>query len=271
MFRTFPFTSVRNFALRLAQIICGLGYVYVTTKLLLPPLQGESKRIAAILSLWLLGYLFVWSNTYILKRPGNMTPFEALRPSNWGHLVLALGALFAGLGIFSHNKPMIWIGIAMIYFADYVFNNTDKSPLMQAMREVEQEREKLRIKDIEVTVTACPNAPEHFLLTIKNRGEAAYKNLRVLYEPLLLDANSFGVDTTHMPDSRIPGEPIQIEKLMPKQSVQFVRKGWGKASDYDGPKQNSLPLQFCSTGSPNQNASHPWCFIKLKLPNAKSN
>lgn len=70
-------------------------------------------------------------------------------------------------------------------------------------------------------------------------------DLRVRYEALLLEAESFGIDTTHMPSElvRRPGEHAEARSNGPGD-----RDGYGAHEEYDGFVEFRVPLEYRSEG-----------------------
>jgi hypothetical protein len=77
-----------------------------------------------------------------------------------------------------------------------------------------------------------------YVIAVRNVGPNTYQNVRVRYEPLLLNAGNFGLDTTHMPSdvARKVAEIVEFPSIAPGQSVHVVRPGYGPHDQYDGPR-----------------------------------
>ena len=142
--------------------------------------------------------------------------------------------------------------------------------ILQAIEEAEQEAEKRRHPDISIRVAASKISDHHYSIDISNIGNLTYNNLRILYEPVLLDAGSFGLDTTHMPSnhSRIAGEPIIVDTLQPGQSAHFIRNGYGSHTKYDNLAECPFNLEY-QMGSKSYVANdRHWTIAIVDLPNA---
>ena len=259
-----------SLVLRLAQILIGVALVFLSSRVLIKPLDGQLKLITAILCAQLFGYLMVWSNTKILKSSGELGVYKKLKPIKIGHLILPVGSIAIGFGFYSNRQSFVLIGGCIFFVANYLLTRVEESQFLKIMIEVEQEKEEVRVKDLDVSISSEQPSQNCYAITIKNTGNRLFKNLRVGYEKVLLDAENFGIDTTHMPteDARISGEPIFIEKLSPAQSIKFVRNGWGSYVKFDGRKKFAVELDF-ETNETSVDLKK-WCYARVKLPNARS-
>ena len=127
------------------------------------------------------------------------------------------------------------------------------------------------LADISITVVADGSGPNRDLLLVRNLGSCTYENLRIHHEPLLLDAESFGLDTTHMPSevARIPGEPVVIDTLAPGAIAKVVRAGYDAHDRYDGPGITALDLEFRVDGREFTQAARRWTQVHMDLPTAR--
>ena len=257
--------------LRLAQIALGVGLVLLFSRGLVRHLDGPTKLLVTTLAAYCFGYLTVWSNTFILKSTETFGLYRSLRPSKWGHLVLPFGAVAIGFGYYARAPLFVLAGGGLFYAANWLLTRVEDSPFLKVMEEVDREREKLRVRDLVVTVTGDRSSQDHYVVAVRNTGKRPLENFRILYEPVLLDAENFGVDTTHMrsTETRIPGDPIHIETLDPGQSMQFVRKGWGDQASFDGLRECPVELVFEGQGGTPASNMKPWCDAMFKLPNAR--
>lgn len=130
--------------------------------------------------------------------------------------------------------------------------------------------EACRAPGLSLVVEPDPDDAKRYLITITNAGRLTYENLRVRYERLLLDAESFGIDTTHMPSglARKPGEAIEIHVLAPKQSIRLVRPGYGTHDEYHGPHESAVDLDFRLEGKTFTAEDRRWTQVTVQLPNS---
>ena len=129
-----------------------------------------------------------------------------------------------------------------------------------------------RVRDLSITVSADISGPDRYLISIHNAGRHTYTDVRVHYETLLLDAESFGCDTTHMPTelSRIAGEAVSVDTIPPGTTARVARKGYGSHDQYDGPRETAVDLDYCLEGKQMTGQDRRWCHCNVELPNARS-
>jgi len=128
-----------------------------------------------------------------------------------------------------------------------------------------------RVEDLSVSVAADSSARNRYVLSITNHGRRTFSRLRVHYEPLLLDAESFGQDTTHMPAerARTSGEPLRIPLLQPGTTERFVRAGWGSHNRYDGPRETAMDVEYRAGGEVVTAEDRRWCRVSVDLAGAQ--
>lgn len=258
--------------LRISQIIAGVAFVLLSSRVI-RNIQGDFKLIASTIFAIILGYYFVLTNIYILKKSGELlkTLNRKLEPHKAGHPTLLFSALVLGYGYSENHKPIIWLGLGGIFFANYLLTIV-RSPFEEMLMEAYKKDQSRKTKDIEVKVSSSTTSKHHYLLTIKNTGRIRLNNIRIFYEPFILDAESFGVDTTHMPDNiaTIHDDPIIIESLRENETITFERKGWGAHEDYVGPKRGAMEIGFVANGDIPERKDRKFCLAKMALPNARN-
>ena len=144
--------------------------------------------------------------------------------------------------------------------------------LQKAFNDARPDFERRRVSDLSITVTADKSAPDRYALAITNRGTQTYKALRVHYEPLLLHAESFGLDTTHMPADQawIAGEPMIVDTLEPGTTARMVRKGFGSHDRFDGLRETVMDLEYRLGLKTVSSREQRWAEVTVDLPNATS-
>ena len=143
--------------------------------------------------------------------------------------------------------------------------------LRQSLALTRPEFEARRAPGLSINVSPSPADPVGYVLTVANDGPHAYQNLHIDYGALLLNAEHFGLDTTHMSDAdaRKPGKPIEIGVLSAGQSVQVMRTGYESHDRYDGPHETVLDLQFQLQGRAFATRDRRWIPIFVNLPTAR--
>lgn len=264
--------SYTSLALRIAQIITGLAFILLSSRAI-RNFEGNMKLTASSIFAIILGYYFVLTNIYILKKSGELlkTLNRKLEPHKAGHPTLLFSASVLGYGYSENHKPIIWLGLGGIFFANYLLTIV-RSPFEEMLMEAYKKDQSRKTKDIEVKVSSSTTSKHHYLLTIKNTGRIRLNNIRIFYEPFILDAESFGVDTTHMPDNiaTIHDDPIIIESLRENETITFERKGWGAHEDYVGPKRGAMEIGFVANGDIPERKDRKFCLAKMALPNARN-
>lgn len=139
--------------LRITQIIIGLVFVLVSSRLI-HTLDGIAKLIAAILFATTLGYYLVLTNIYILKSSGELLRAldRRLEPHRAGHPTLLLSSVILGYGFSENYKPIIWLGMGGIFFANYLLTIV-RSPFEEMQMELYKEDQTRKTKDIEIKVS----------------------------------------------------------------------------------------------------------------------
>lgn len=128
-----------------------------------------------------------------------------------------------------------------------------------------------KVTDLRVEISAADASDCHYRISVTNTGKRRYGKLFLGYHDVLLYAERFSIDTTHMPREEwyIDGEPVFIEALEPGQTVQVVRSGYGTHGRYDGPRQAQIMLVYESEGRTAALTDRRWCYAIVKLPNAR--
>ena len=129
-----------------------------------------------------------------------------------------------------------------------------------------------KIPAITIKISPSNESVTAYKISVENSGESTFQNIRVRYEKILLWAELFGHDTTHMPWEHqfAKGEPLLIDKLPPSTVIEFSRKGFGSHERYDGPRTTEVYI----TGPTEEVVGFPvnnfnWCEAVIELPNAK--
>lgn len=264
--------SYTNSILRITQIIVGVVFVLLSSKVIRNT-EGNLKLIASTIFAIVLGYYFVLTNIYILKKSGELLTAlgRRLEPHKAGHATLLFSSVILGYGYSENNKPIIWLGLGGIFFANHLLTIV-RSTFEEMLVEAYKKDQSRKTKVIETKVFPSTTSENHYLLTIKNNGQIRLNNIRIFYEPFILDAESFGVDTTHMPDkiATIHDDPIIIESLRENETITFERKGWGTHEDYVGPKRGAMEIGFVTNEEIPERKDRKFCLAKMELPNARS-
>ncbi|WP_431261649.1 hypothetical protein ACQ859_15220 [Roseateles chitinivorans] len=138
----------------------------------------------------------------------------------------------------------------------------------QPPQQVIDDREQL---DLHVRVSAQPGPLEDcYRVEISNSGARPYRDLTVAYADLLLWAERFGLDTTHMPANEQygAGEPITIDCLAPGEARLYLRRGYGTHHRYDGPRVTRTSVSYTLDDQAVSPAEGHWCRIDIDLPGA---
>lgn len=132
------------------------------------------------------------------------------------------------------------------------------------------ERER-QLADVEVTVS--PVVAQDFLynIDIENIGPSRLTDIHIDYRRILLWAERFSIDTTHMPEDQcyISGDPIHVYQLDAGQRVRLVRKGYWSHDRYDGPQVHHAPITFVRGDSRATADDKRWCNVLVRLLNAR--
>ena len=133
------------------------------------------------------------------------------------------------------------------------------------------EFEERRAPGLSVNVSPLVADPKSYLITIANIGPHLYRDVRARYEPLLLNAESFSLDTTHMPSelAQKSGDPIQIDVIPAGRSIQMVRAGYDVHDRYDGRRETTMDLEFHLEGCPFTKEDRRWIPAFVNVPKAK--
>lgn len=131
---------------------------------------------------------------------------------------------------------------------------------------------KREVTDLRVTVVAEPvPTGDCYRIEVRNRGAMSYESLTVTYRDLLLWAERFGLDTTHMPaqEQYAAEVPVRIDRLGPGEAAQFLRRGYGEHHHYDGPRLAETPLSFAVGDRVTTAINGCWCRAEVLLPGAR--
>jgi len=144
--------------------------------------------------------------------------------------------------------------------------------LRQSFALTRPEFEARRAVGLSIVVSPCPSDPASYVITVSNDGPHTYQEVRVRYEPLLLDAGNFGLDTTHMPQdlARKPGAPIEVPLVPARSSVDLVITGYGSHDRYDGPRETAIDLEFRLEGREFSADDRRWTQATVNLPKARN-
>jgi hypothetical protein len=142
---------------------------------------------------------------------------------------------------------------------------------LQAIEEADRQAEKRRSSDLLISLSSSTSGDDQYVISVTNTGSRTYDSLRIKYEALLLDAENFGMDTTHMPSelARIPGEALVIDSLAPGHTVQTLRKGYAQHERYDGLREFPVELEYRLEGRTYLADDRRWATIIVDLPNAR--
>ena len=135
-----------------------------------------------------------------------------------------------------------------------------------------REHDARQIRDLQIRVAADASAPDAFLVTVRNSGRVAYEELAIDIRDVLFAAESFSLDTTHMPAQHqyIDGESIVVGRLGAGESACFVRRGYDTHERYDGGRKRVLNVTYMQQGKPLTAADRRWTEALVDLPNARS-
>jgi hypothetical protein len=118
--------------------------------------------------------------------------------------------------------------------------------LEEVFRQARPGFEARKVRDLSIDVAADAATSNRYLLRIRNTGMRTFNDLRIHYEPLLLFAEHFGLDSTHMPDdvAYAHGEPLILDALRAGETVVIAKSGYASADRYDGPPEAALDLEY---------------------------
>lgn len=161
-----------------------------------------------------------------------------------------------------------------MFFGFFKKKKTPKEQFLEGWQQLEAiERVILerRVKDLLIHIGPEPSSDTSYLMSIINTGGAGYKNLRFLYADILLWAESFSIDTTHMPQEiqYAPGEPLVINYLAPGEKVEVTLEGYGTHDRYDAPSRRFIHLEYELHNKKVTLADKKWCYAFVDLPSAR--
>jgi hypothetical protein len=144
--------------------------------------------------------------------------------------------------------------------------------LSEALKLARPDFESRGVRDLSITISADSSGPDRYLISVRNSGSRTFEELRVHHEPVLLDAESFGLDTTHMPSEQasIAGEPVLVDILPPGQTAAVVRSGYGPHERYDGPQETVFDVEYRSGGKSFTRENRHWCHVRVAMAKARS-
>ena len=134
------------------------------------------------------------------------------------------------------------------------------------------EFEARRAAGLSIVVSPLGANASSYVISVTNQGPHEYARLRIGYEPLLLNAESFGLDTTHMPHAQAqkPGEPIEIAALPVDRTIEIARVGYDAHERYDGFRETAVDVEFELNGKRYSREDKRWCPVTVELPNARA-
>lgn len=106
-----------NTLIRLSSFFVGLGGAYAVARGI-AHLDQAMQFVIASASILLLGYVFVWSNIWVMRREGKAARFAPSRRALAGHLLMLVGAGLMGYGFAVGSNVMLVAGFAFLWFAD---------------------------------------------------------------------------------------------------------------------------------------------------------
>jgi hypothetical protein len=142
---------------------------------------------------------------------------------------------------------------------------------LKALEKKRSDHASKKISAITIQISPSDESERSYKIFVQNSGDSKYNNIRIRYEPIILWAGHFGLDTTHMPVEWqfANDEPLLIDELPPSAVIEFNRKGYGRHQSYDGPQKTEVfvtgPTEIVS-GFPVNNFN--WCEAIIELPNA---
>lgn len=125
------------------------------------------------------------------------------------------------------------------------------------------------IKDIKIKIQAGQKSKKDFIVKITNIGHHTFKNIDIDIKNILLWAESFGVDTTHMPSDFQYGTTAdcKAEEIKPNETIEIGIAGYGSHEQYDLERIRYAKISF---SSPEKEKLHIpyWVEIVVDLPNS---
>jgi hypothetical protein len=148
---------------------------------------------------------------------------------------------------------------------------TTEELLAWAREQARPDIEARHAKDVEIRVAADPGASNAYALSVTNTGPHAFRALEVDDRELLMWAENFGLDTTHMPDAQqyCACEPVVIDFLRPGEKVRLVRHGYGEHGRYDGARERTVHVAYVLRGRKVTRADRHWARVVVDLPHAR--
>jgi hypothetical protein len=131
----------------------------------------------------------------------------------------------------------------------------------------DQDLKKTEIRDLRVAIGPSDTDTDRFCVTVENRGKTSYKGLIIELRNILGWAESFGIDTTHMPSSSqyAGNSDVKIDVIAPKEVIRAEVSGYGipgKYRHYRTRYAKVFPF-------PRKETAHlQWCEIHVNLPGA---
>lgn len=158
------------------------------------------------------------------------------------------------------------------------FLSNEDAVVDEAIKEMERKdkarlrkADKKRVRDLDVRVTVDGASNRAFAISIKNVGTSIYRNLTFHYGGILLHAENFGIDTTHMPVGMecIDGEEICVAQISPGETVTFIRQGYATHDMYNKESKRVVRLTFADAERSGRDAEVSWVYAVVDLPNAR--
>lgn len=128
-----------------------------------------------------------------------------------------------------------------------------------------------QVHDLAVRISADSSSTYSYRISVSNNGRKTYRNLRVAYRNILLFADNFSVDVTHMPEEMryADGAPLVLPVLGPGQTIEELRTGWGEHDRYDMRRAREAALEFESDDEVPGPEDKRYCLVTVDLPNAR--
>jgi hypothetical protein len=130
---------------------------------------------------------------------------------------------------------------------------------------------KSEIRDLKIVVRPEKSGYSKYVVQVANTGKAAYENIAIDLREILLWAENFGLDTTHMPADiqYAQGAPVRIEKLPPGETASVETTGYGPYDKYDLDRVRYAPVSFDRPIREQTNTPY-WCELIVDLPGARN-
>jgi hypothetical protein len=147
--------------------------------------------------------------------------------------------------------------------ANQIFKTWPELPSDAALRKSE-------IRDLKIRVRPDKSDDRKYVVQVTNTGKTPYENIAIDLREILLSAESFGLDTTHMPEDMqyAQGAPVRIAKLRPKETASMEITGYGTHDRYDLDRVRYAPVSFDRQVKEQTDMPY-WSEVIVDLPEAK--